>query len=434
LKENIILQKETLNNTNRINFKKIAIALLAVVLVVFAMLAVSFLTDTTASARVTQTQINRLRAEKQEYERQKREIQDKIDAIEFQHMTEMQKKEILDSRITLTDFEIKNINKTIEQFYQLIREKEYDLFVAQNREETQFQRYRNRVRDMEENGIVSYLEILLDSTSFSDLLARIDFVTDIMRADRILYDNLQIIRSETEEVKASLEVTKNELEEEKEQLEFKEAELYIQLEEAHDIIRRLEADIETESELRDQLAAEEDRIQKELNAAVEQLRRQQEAERQRRLREQQRRAQQSGSGGGTTSSSGNDGTSSVTGKFLFPVPSGRIISRFGVARGERTHQGLDIGAAYGANVVAAESGRVVTVSHGAGYGHYVTIAHGNGIQTLYSHLSSTAVNVGDNVTRGQVVGYNGSSGNATTPHLHFEVFLNGVRVNPERFL
>jgi len=74
------------------------------------------------------------------------------------------------------------------------------------------------------------------------------------------------------------------------------------------------------------------------------------------------------------------------------------------------------------------------VSYGSGYGHYVTIDHGGGIQTLYSHLSSTAVNKGDKVTRGQVIGYNGSSGNATTPHLHFEVFVNKVRVNPERFL
>ena len=425
------MQKEARNSTTGINLKRIAAAALAVVLLLLLLVSNTFGTEITASARVTQTQIDRLRTQKREYERQKREVQSKIDAIEFEHSTEKIKKEVIDQRIMLTDLEIKNINSTIEQFHHLIREKEYEVYLAQNREDDQLHRYRNRIRDMEENGIFSYLEILFDSTSFSDLLARIDFVSDIMRADRKLYDDLQVMRGETEEAKAELEETKVELEDEKDQLEHKEAELFVQLEEAQKMIRDLEDELETESQLRDEIIAEEERLQREINTAVEKFRQQQEADRLRRLREQQNRSQSSGSGGG----SGGGGSSSANaGKLLWPVPGGTIVSRYGVPRGSRFHSGLDIGAAHGANIVASESGTVIVSKYGAGLGYYVTIAHGNGIQTLYGHNSSNIVNVGDVVSRGQVIAYIGSTGNATTPHIHFEVFVNGVRVDPQKYL
>jgi len=424
---------------NNLCLKRLAATMLAMVIFMTLMVTDSSLIDIAGSSQVTKTQIDNLRAEKREYERQKREIQSKIDAIEFEHLAEMSKKEVLDQRIRLTDLEIKNINKTIEQYYNLIREKEYEVFLSQNREESQFHKYRNRVRDMEENGIITYLEIIFDATSYSDLLARIDFVGDIMSSDKKLFDDLQIARSEIEEAKADLEEVRTELEEEKVQLELIEAELLEQLEEAHELIRNLEADIETERQLRDQLIAEEARVQREINAATEQLRRQEEAERLRRQREQEQ-AQPgpgsggSGSGGGGTGGGGGSGGGGNSGTLGWPVPGGSIISRWGAPRGGRLHQGLDISGAHGANVVAAESGTVITSSYGTGYGYYVTVSHGNGLSTLYSHLSSSAVNVGDTVTRGQVVGYVGSTGNATTPHLHFEVFVNGTRVNPERWL
>jgi len=402
--------------------KIIACVLATIMLLLLAMVVISTLADTTASARVTQGHIDRLRAEKKEYERQKREVQSRIETIEFERMTELSKKEVLDQRIALTGLEIKNITETIEQYYILIREKEYEVFLAQNREEDQLHRYRSRVRDMEENGIISYLEIIFDSTSFSDLLARIDFVSDIMRADERLYIDLQIAKNETEEAKADLEETKAELDEEKVQLELKEDELFEQLEEAHELIRQMEADIEKESQYRDQLAAEEERVQREINSAVEQLRRQQEAERLRRLREQNQ------SQSGSANAGGGGGAVSGSGSLGWPA-GGSVISKFG-PRGGRMHQGLDISGAHGAPIYAADSGTVVTVSHGSGYGNYVVISHGNGITTLYSHNSSNAVSVGQSVSKGQVIGYIGSTGNATGPHVHFEVSVNGTRVDP----
>ena len=378
----------------------------------------------TASAYVTQGQIDRLRSQKQDIERKKREVQTKINAIEFERKTEMAKKTVLDQRIELTSHEIRNVNDTITQLYYLIREKEYEVANAQNREDDQLQRYKSRVRDMEENGIVSYFELLFDSTSFSDMLARIDFVRDIMHADESIYRDLQAAREKTILAKENLEETKSELDEEKVNLESLEEELLEQLDEAHALILKLEADISAENDLRDRYIAEQVRVEREITAAIATLQRQQEEER---LRQQQAQ-----SGGGSGGGGGGGGGAVVgSGQLGWPM-AGSIISRFGVVRGPgRVHLGLDIGAAYGTNVVAAASGRVTTAKYNeGGLGYYVTIDHGNGIRTVSGHLSSYIVSVGDQVSRGQVIGYNGSSGNANCPHVHFEVFVNGTRVNP----
>ena len=403
----------------------VAVVLAIIMLFSIVMIAINALAGASASAAVTQSQIDKLREEKKDYERQKREITSKINTIEFERMTEIAKKGVLDDRITLTGLEIDNINEIINQYNILIREKEYEVVIAQNREELQLEKYRYRVRDMEENGIITYLEIVFDSTSFSDLLARLDFVGDIMRADENSYYDLQNARSYTIAAKAALEDTKTELEEEKGYLEIKEAELLEQLAEAHELILKMEADIDSAYELRQQVIAEEERVQREINAAVEELRRQQEAAR-------QAAARQSGqsSSGGTWASG--------TGQFMWPAGGG-ITSEFGIRKhpvyGDlRMHNGVDIAAAHGTNVVAADSGTVITSTYNSNYGNYVVISHGDGLTTLYAHLSSRQVTAGTAVTKGQVVGLVGSTGISTGPHLHFEVSLNGTRVNPRNYL
>ena len=412
-----------MRKTNRLSItNNLPVIAAFIVILSIAVGAVFSIGDLTASAQVTQEQIDRLRAEKQEYERKKREVQTKIDTIEFEHLTELAKKAVLDQRIELTGLQIVNVNETIDQLYILIREKEYEVVIAGNREEAQLQRYKSRVRDMEENGIVSYLELIFDSTSFSDMLARIDFIRDIMRADENVYEALQIARDDTAIAKERLEETKAECEEEKALLESLEEELLVQLDEAHELILKLEADIETENRMHERYTAEEARVQREINAAVEALRKQQEEEK---LRQQ---TQPGNSGGGGGSVVG-------TGQLMWPM-SGSVISRFGVNRGNgRIHLGLDIGAAHGVNVVAADSGTVVAAKYNeGGLGYYVAISHGNGITTYYGHLSSYTVSKGDYVSKGQLIGYNGSTGNATSPHLHFEVLVNGTHVDPLPYL
>jgi len=404
------------------------VRLIAIVMAVIMLLSVCWIVleavTATANTSATRAQINRLREELQEYQRRKREIQTEINAIDFERRTETARKNVLDDRIMLTSMEIDNIEATIAQYEVLIIEMEEEVVRAQDREDTQFQLYRTRVRNMEENGVITYLEILFDSTSFSDLLARMDFVSDIMRADELTYYNLIAAREATIEAKNELEATLEELEEEIVLLSERQNELQIQVEEANQIILQLEADREAEAALYAEVAAEEARVLRDIRAREEELRRQEAA---------------------AAAARNTQNIVRGTGQLRWPVPGYNTISSgFGIRmhpvhRVMRQHSGIDIPAPHGTRVVAADRGTVITSSFNSSYGNFVVIAHGtnaNGerITTLYAHLSSRAVNVGQVVDQGQVIGRIGSTGISTGPHLHFEVTVNGARVNPTRFL
>ena len=370
-----------------------------------------------ASARVTQAEIDRLKEEKKDYERKKREIQSRINTIDFERMTEIAKKQVLDDRIMLTGMEIDNIVETIEYYGTLIIEKENEVVAAQIRENEQLRNYKKRVRDMEENGVISYFEIIFDSTSFSDLLARLDFVGDIMQADEKIYNDLIVAREETKAAKLVLEQAKSDMEDEKALQENTMLELEEQLTQANALIEKIEANLESERVLRASVEADEEKVQKEINQKVEELKREQEKAR-----------------------ANSATTRRGTGQLMWPVPSsGSVSSGFGmrlhpVYKVYRQHTGIDIPAKHGANIVAADSGTVITSAYNSSYGNYVVISHGNGITTLYAHMSSRKVKEKDTVSKGQVIGLVGSTGVSTGAHCHFEVSINGSRVNPLNYV
>jgi len=130
--------------------------------------------------------------------------------------------------------------------------------------------------------------------------------------------------------------------------------------------------------------------------------------------------------------------SAPSGKFAWPV-AGRLISGFGnrmhpILGYVRFHSGIDLAAAYGTLVKAADGGQVIQAAYSGGYGYCIIIYHGGGFATYYAHLSSFNVSVGQMVQRGQVIGLVGSTGLATGPHLHFEVRINGQPQNPLAYL
>ena len=392
------------------------IALVLALIMVFSVVWVA-IDALTANAYVTQEEINKLREEKREYERKKQEIQSQINTIEFERMTEVAKKSVLDDRIMLTGMEIDNINATIDLYTVLIREKELELQAAIKSEDAQLVTYKRRVRDMEENGVITYLEIVFDATSFSDLLARLDFVGYIMKADENAYNDLIIARDATEAAKADLEQTKVEMELEKVLHEEKLEELADQLDQASGLIKQIEASLETYTALYAAEAAEAERVQSEINKKVEELRQQEAA-----------------------IAAAEAAKVRGTGQLMWPVPSAHVVtSPFGVRlhpvyRVYMQHWGIDIPAAYGANIIASDSGTVIISEYNSSYGNYIVINHGNGMTTLYAHMSSRLVGAGSVVSKGQVIGYIGSTGVSTGAHLHFEVSVNGAKVDPERYL
>jgi len=132
---------------------------------------------------------------------------------------------------------------------------------------------------------------------------------------------------------------------------------------------------------------------------------------------------------------GVDGGGEQTSQGMRMPVNGRVTSGFGsrfhpILGYVRMHAGLDLAAAYGSPIVAAADGRVVSAGWAGGYGNLVRIAHAGGLQTMYGHMSRIAARSGESVRQGQLIGYVGSTGLSTGPHLHYEVLKNGRPVNP----
>lgn len=140
---------------------------------------------------------------------------------------------------------------------------------------------------------------------------------------------------------------------------------------------------------------------------------------------------------GAVAASGMNETENVVdlGISLIRPVSGTITSRYGI-RSSNNHKGIDIGAPYGTSIVAAAGGTVTTAAEGynGGYGNYVIISHGNGVQTLYGHCSSLCVSVGEEVSQGQLIAKVGSTGRSSGNHLHLEVRVNGITQNPQNYV
>ena len=133
------------------------------------------------------------------------------------------------------------------------------------------------------------------------------------------------------------------------------------------------------------------------------------------------------------------GAKYVGGEFMWPSNCTYITSHFSPRRKNpvtgiyKRHTGVDIGAQYGTSIFAANSGTVTLAGWYSGYGNCVIIDHGGGRATLYGHMSSIKVSNGQNVSKGQTIGLCGSTGNSTGPHIHFEILINGVAVDPMQY-
>ena len=337
--------------------------------------------------------------------------------------------DILQEQLELLRQQIQLKEEEIEIYQALILEKENRVILAGEREEEQVELYRERVRAMEERGSLNYIQVVLSARSFSDLLMRIQDVSDIMDHDQRLADELARLREETELYQQELEEERVVLEALLEELEVARAEM--QVEEARleriiaDIQARIDAGIIEEQELDEEMERMGNQIAAQM-AALGTLTAEEE-----RLIEEARQ-----NSGGTFGTGG--GAITPRGPFIWPSATSRITSPFGPRRspggiGSTNHRGVDIGAPMGSNIYASADGIVTISGWGRGFGNYIVIRHninGTTYSTLYAHNSSNSVRVGDAVIQGQVIGLVGSTGNSTGPHIHFEIHRNGVHVDP----
>ena len=375
---------------------------------------------------VTQSQIDELKEQRNVIRAQRQEKQAIVEALEAEKADVVAQKQAMDERNMYTLQQIQLNNQEIELYDEMIAEKAAELEEAQRLENEQLERYRARVRAMEENGGYNILAIISKSDSFSDMLTAMDDVGEIMESDRQLEEAYIAARENTESVKADYEDTRSELEELKAQLKEEQEELEKDIEEAIQIILDLENDLENRQAEYDAIMAAEDAANATIDKLVAEL-------------EAQRAAEAAAAAAAAGGGSGGGGSANASGSFLWPVASYVYVSsRFGlrvhpITGEKKSHTGIDIASNQGTAVYASDGGSVTLAGWNGGYGNCIMIDHGNGYVTLYGHLSSISVSVGQTVSQGATIGAVGSTGNSTGPHLHFEVLKNGTRIDPEQF-
>lgn len=410
--------------------KKKTKSLLALLLSVMTVLSLILGAMPIQAQAVTQSEIDALKKERDRIAEEKAAQQAIVDELEAQHASVLERKLAMDERNAYTLEQMELNKQEIALYDQMIEEKAQEVVEAKRLEDEQLERYRTRVRSMEENGNYGFLALILKATDLGEFLTAIDDIGEIMESDRQLEDEYIAAREHTEEVKAEYEAYKAELEAKQAALRAEQVELQRQIDEATDLINQLLEDIEGNSEELAALQAAQDEAQEEIDRLVAELERQ-------RAEEEERRRQEEAANNPGGSGGGGGGTATGTGSFGWPVPSCTYItSKFGpryhpvTGAYQSTHTGLDIGASHGATIVASDGGTVTTAGVKGGYGNCVMIDHGNGYYTLYGHMSSIAVSVGQSVSKGDTVGYVGSTGVSTGPHCHFEIRVNGVCTDP----
>ena len=386
---------------------RIVCAALAVFVTVAALLPGISGTDALA---VSQSQIDALEEQRDALRAEREEMQAGIDELESQQADVLQQKAALDAQNEVYRQEIELIEEQVSLYTQLVEQKHQEVELATQAESEQLATYRRHVRAMEENGRYTYLSILFGSRSLGELMSNLDMIGEIMEADQRSYEQYTVAREQSEQIQAEYETMLTELDSRQSELETEKAALEVQIDEATQMIVDLEAQLETDRAAYEEQLAKEAALEADIQEMIAELERQEAA---------------------------NSIVS--TGTYIWPLPGYRPGSAYGwrihpIWGDRRFHAGEDIGAPMGTPILAADSGLVTVIpDNGNGYGNYIMINHGGGRVTLYAHMSGFAVYNGATVTQGQTIGYVGSTGNSTGPHLHFEVRVNGATTDPKSY-
>ena len=432
---------------------------MAILLILALLLSLIPATVFAASSSDIQEELNNLESQAQEIQRAKEELAQQQAANASDTRDVVSRKKDIDQEIKIIHDEIENLNAQIQNYNQLIVEKQKELDDAQTRQAELNQQYRVRIRTMEESGKISYWSVLFQANSFTDLLDTINKISEIAAHDQAMLAELDRVAQEIQTAQAELAQEKSNLDAQKTALAVSQAELDEKSAEANAILAELTADAakldslyvsyeDKEAALTDEVAQKEQEYTAAL-AQEEEARRQEEERRRqeeenRRQEEENRRQEEENNGGseeeGGGESGGSSGSSSSSSGWLYPLPYRvAVTSAYGyrvhpVTGAWSFHTGVDLGAAEGTPIYATRSGTVTTATYSDVYGNYVTINHGDGYSSLYGHMTHYVVSAGEYVSQGEVIGYVGSTGWSTGPHLHFTIYYNGSTVNPMDYI
>lgn len=430
--------------------KKILCALLSVC--VIAVPVTAGITSASAeSVESLQQRLQDLDSKNKEYQKVLDSAQNDISEKEKYNEALLNKIDNLDEKISVTRESIEKLNAEISESQKKINQGNGEI-------ESQLDALCERLRAIYMAGSASDLEIILGAKDFTDLIDKMSLVKNLSKYDQELIDNVNSKLDVIGKEKETLEKNKAELLQNEASLKTDLNELNTTLEANKEVLKDLYTKTDEAKDFLKNSGDEKAQIESEI---AKYFAEQAAAKAKQQQQQQQQQAQSSSSQSSSSSSSTSDDeddytptptptpsvTPSSSGGYVWPTPGFYYLSsEWNEDRTTYNHGAIDIagGGIYGATVVAASSGTVAYTNTycphdygksyscgcGGGYGKYVWIDHGNGKETIYAHLSSVAVSPGQSVSAGQVVGYVGTTGYSTGPHLHFECRYNGVKYNP----
>lgn len=404
-----------------------------------------------------QEDIAEIKKKNAEREKKKSAAQEKLNSLNIESDNIKDIIEQLDQQIGEYQIKIMQITEERNSIQAEIAVTESNLQIAYIAEANQYARMKERIAYAYENGDIEYLDALVSLDDFSDVINQSEYVEQISSYDQNQLNKLMEIKksiSKDEEVlKEKLSKVldlKEEAESEQEALQITQAGKKEKLEEYSYMIYDARTEVNDYQKLIEEGDYEIQLLEKEYKRKQEEAKRKKEEEERKKKEEEKKRAEEQKrqneaamhSSGGNTSGTYDEVTPtySSTG-WRWPCPSSHhITSYFGsrtppVAGATSYHQAIDIGVGTGNKVVAAAAGRIMYTAYSSARGNYIRVDHGGGLTTLYQHLSGFAgYNSGDYVEAGTVIAYSGMTGICSGPHLHFEVWKNGVPVNPLNYV
>lgn len=393
------------------------------------------LTSMFSAIAVSATSESELKGQKQEIQNSIEEKKQNIQGIEEElSNTKDQRKEkeleLAKLNIEIADLNsnIKSVEDDIDSKLKEIKDTEEEISETESKIEENYDILSDVIKISYEQQSGGYLQLLLEATSISNFIRRLEILTSISKQNDEIINETTKLQEELEEKKTKLEEDKTEMQEkknilveEKSKVDKLAAEQQKKVDELIGIQNNLKEKIELNNEQIEALEKESANITNKINALTS--------------------SNNNNSNSGNNSSSGGGSNPSYQGgKFAWPVPSTHSISSsYGyrihpITGNKKLHAGIDIPGQAGDTVIAAESGTVIVAEYSSSYGNYVVIDHGGGLTTLYAHNTSLNVTAGQKVQRGQQVARVGTTGLSTGNHLHFEVRVNGSPVDPMGYL
>ena len=415
---------------NRKRWVSVLAGVMAAVMLLSLIFSLIPTTAFAASSSEIRKQLNQLKEEKKAVQAQLEEVRGQYQANEDEIADLVSQKNAIDQEIALLHQQVDLINDQLAAYALLIADKQDELDDAQVRLDELSEKNKERIRAMEEEGKLSYWSIIFKASSFSDLLDRLDMIQEINAADQKRLKEMSEAAEVVATAQAELQSEKDELETAREELDATQVILDEKRAEADELLTELIAKGAEFEALMEQSEEEQDKLMQEI------------AQKEKDLKKAEYEEWLATYVPPTTRPSGNTGSSSSapsSSGWICPLKSYTLTSPFGmrvhpITVKYKMHNGVDMAAPQGTPIYASRSGKVTAATYQSSAGYYVSINHGDGFASIYMHMTHYIVSKGQYVNAGQVIGYVGSTGGSTGPHLHFGIAYKGTYVNPMNYI